>query len=106
LAFAIRGPCRRRQTDAGRLARRNIQHHERRPVWIADVTPIEPAAVGILGLHAIRTGRLRSTAVSGASHDVRGPDHDHRIVDSEDAVRFLVRIRDLIEDPSALLLSM
>jgi 2-oxoglutarate dehydrogenase E2 component (dihydrolipoamide succinyltransferase) len=32
--------------------------------------------------------------------------YDHRIVDGEDAVRFLVRVKALIEDPGALLLSM
>jgi 2-oxoglutarate dehydrogenase E2 component (dihydrolipoamide succinyltransferase) len=30
--------------------------------------------------------------------------YDHRIVDGADAVRFLVRIKELIEDPTSLLL--
>jgi 2-oxoglutarate dehydrogenase E2 component (dihydrolipoamide succinyltransferase) len=30
--------------------------------------------------------------------------YDHRIVDGQEAVQFLVRIKDLIEDPTALLL--
>jgi 2-oxoglutarate dehydrogenase E2 component (dihydrolipoamide succinyltransferase) len=30
--------------------------------------------------------------------------YDHRIVDGADAVQFLVRIKELIEDPEALLL--
>jgi 2-oxoglutarate dehydrogenase E2 component (dihydrolipoamide succinyltransferase) len=30
--------------------------------------------------------------------------YDHRIVDGREAVQFLVRVKELIEDPSALLL--
>jgi 2-oxoglutarate dehydrogenase E2 component (dihydrolipoamide succinyltransferase) len=30
--------------------------------------------------------------------------YDHRIVDGAEAVRFLVRIKELVEDPAALLL--
>ncbi|HZS92888.1 MAG TPA: 2-oxo acid dehydrogenase subunit E2, partial [Chloroflexota bacterium] len=30
--------------------------------------------------------------------------YDHRIVDGSEAVRFLVRVKELIEDPEALLL--
>ncbi len=29
--------------------------------------------------------------------------YDHRIVDGSEAVRFLVRVRELVEDPAALL---
>jgi 2-oxoglutarate dehydrogenase E2 component (dihydrolipoamide succinyltransferase) len=29
--------------------------------------------------------------------------YDHRIVDGSEAVRFLVRIRELVEDPAAML---
>jgi 2-oxoglutarate dehydrogenase E2 component (dihydrolipoamide succinyltransferase) len=71
-------------------------------------TPIvNPPQVGILGLHAIKD---RPIVVDGQVQ-VRpmmfaALTYDHRIVDGEDAVRFLVKIRDLIEDPGALLLSM
>lgn len=69
-------------------------------------TPIlNPPQVGILGLHAIKD---RPVAVGGQV--VIRPmmytalTYDHRIVDGSEAVRFLVRIKDLIEDPGALLL--
>ena len=68
-------------------------------------TPIlNPPQVGILGLHAIKD---RPAAVDGAV--VIRPmmyvalTYDHRIVDGSEAVRFLVRIKDLVEDPGALL---
>jgi 2-oxoglutarate dehydrogenase E2 component (dihydrolipoamide succinyltransferase) len=69
-------------------------------------TPIlNPPQVGILGLHAIKD---RPVAVGGQV--VIRPmmytalTYDHRIVDGSEAVRFLVRIRDLVEDPASLLL--
>ncbi len=61
--------------------------------------------VGILGLHKIEP---RPMAVNGEV--VIRPmmyvalSYDHRIVDGSEAVRFLVRIKELIEDPEALLL--
>jgi 2-oxoglutarate dehydrogenase E2 component (dihydrolipoamide succinyltransferase) len=69
-------------------------------------TPIlNPPQVGILGLHAIKD---RPVAVNGQV--VIRPmmftalTYDHRIVDGAEAVRFLVRIKELIEDPGALLI--
>jgi 2-oxoglutarate dehydrogenase E2 component (dihydrolipoamide succinyltransferase) len=69
-------------------------------------TPIlNPPQVGILGLHAIKD---RPVAVNGAA--VIRPmmytalTYDHRIVDGSEAVRFLVRIKELVEDPAALLI--
>ena len=69
-------------------------------------TPIlNPPQVGILGLHAIKD---RPVAVNGAV--VVRPmmytalTYDHRIVDGSEAVRFLVRIKELVEDPAALLI--
>jgi 2-oxoglutarate dehydrogenase E2 component (dihydrolipoamide succinyltransferase) len=69
-------------------------------------TPIlNPPQVGILGLHAIKD---RPAAVNGQV--VIRPmmymalTYDHRIVDGAEAVRFLVRVKELIEDPGALLL--
>jgi 2-oxoglutarate dehydrogenase E2 component (dihydrolipoamide succinyltransferase) len=69
-------------------------------------TPIlNPPQVGILGLHAIKD---RPVAV-GSQVVIRpmmytALTYDHRIVDGSEAVRFLVRIKELIEDPGALLL--
>jgi 2-oxoglutarate dehydrogenase E2 component (dihydrolipoamide succinyltransferase) len=61
--------------------------------------------VGILGMHKIEQ---RPVAVDGQV--VIRPmmylavSYDHRIVDGSEAVRFLVKIKELIEDPEALLL--
>jgi 2-oxoglutarate dehydrogenase E2 component (dihydrolipoamide succinyltransferase) len=70
-------------------------------------TPIlNPPQVGILGLHAIKE---RPIGVGGQV--VLRPmmytalTYDHRIVDGSEAVRFLVRVKELVEDPGALLLS-
>jgi 2-oxoglutarate dehydrogenase E2 component (dihydrolipoamide succinyltransferase) len=69
-------------------------------------TPIlNPPQVGILGLHTIQQ---RPVAVNGQV--VVRPmmyvalTYDHRIVDGAEAVQFLVRIKQFVEDPGALLL--
>jgi 2-oxoglutarate dehydrogenase E2 component (dihydrolipoamide succinyltransferase) len=69
-------------------------------------TPIlNPPQVGILGLHKIQP---RPVALDGAV--VIRPmmyvalSYDHRIVDGREAVGFLVRVKELIEDPETLLL--
>ena len=68
-------------------------------------TPIlNPPQVGILGLHVIKDRpvnvggevRLRPMMYTALTYD-------HRIVDGAEAVRFLVRIKELVEDPGALL---
>jgi 2-oxoglutarate dehydrogenase E2 component (dihydrolipoamide succinyltransferase) len=69
-------------------------------------TPIvNPPQSGVLGMHAIED---RPVAHSGAV--VIRPmmylalSYDHRIVDGQEAVTFLKRIRDVIEDPARILL--
>jgi 2-oxoglutarate dehydrogenase E2 component (dihydrolipoamide succinyltransferase) len=69
-------------------------------------TPIlNPPQVGILGLHKIQD---RPMAVSGQV--VIRPmmyialSYDHRIVDGREAVQFLVRLKELVEDPESLLI--
>ncbi len=69
-------------------------------------TPIlNPPQVGILGLHKIQE---RPVGVNGQI--VLRPmmyvalSYDHRIVDGREAVQFLVKIKDAIEDPAQLLL--
>jgi 2-oxoglutarate dehydrogenase E2 component (dihydrolipoamide succinyltransferase) len=70
-------------------------------------TPIlNPPQVGILGLHNIQQ---RPMAI-GDDIVIRpmmylALSYDHRIVDGREAVQFLVRIKELIEDPEALLLA-
>jgi 2-oxoglutarate dehydrogenase E2 component (dihydrolipoamide succinyltransferase) len=68
-------------------------------------TPIlNPPQVAILGMHAIKE---RAVVVNGEI--VIRPmmyvalSYDHRVVDGSVAVRFLVRIKELVEDPEALL---
>jgi 2-oxoglutarate dehydrogenase E2 component (dihydrolipoamide succinyltransferase) len=69
-------------------------------------TPIlNPPQVGILGLHKIQD---RAVALNGQV--VVRPmmylalSYDHRIVDGREAVQFLVRVKEYIEDPGNLLL--
>ena len=68
-------------------------------------TPIlNPPQVGILGLHKIAD---RPVVVDGQV--VIRPmmylalSYDHRIVDGREAVQFLVRIKEFIEDPAFML---
>lgn len=68
-------------------------------------TPIlNPPQVGILGMHAIKE---RPVALDGEI--IIRPmmyvalSYDHRIVDGREAVQFLVRVKELVEDPETLL---
>ncbi len=69
-------------------------------------TPIlNPPQVGILGLH-----KIEDRPVAADGQVVIRPmmyialSYDHRIVDGREAVQFLVRVKELIEDPETLLL--
>jgi 2-oxoglutarate dehydrogenase E2 component (dihydrolipoamide succinyltransferase) len=69
-------------------------------------TPIlSPPQVGILGMH-----RIEKRPVERDGDVVVRPmmylalTYDHRIVDGRDSVQFLVRVKQLIEDPEALML--
>jgi 2-oxoglutarate dehydrogenase E2 component (dihydrolipoamide succinyltransferase) len=71
-------------------------------------TPIlSPPQTGILGMHKIEQ---RPVAIDGQV--VIRPmmyvalTYDHRLVDGREAVQFLVRIKELIEDPTSLLLDL
>ncbi|MFO8045621.1 MAG: 2-oxoglutarate dehydrogenase complex dihydrolipoyllysine-residue succinyltransferase [Halomonas sp.] len=69
-------------------------------------TPIiNPPQTAILGMHKIQD---RPMAVNGKV-EIRpmmylAVSYDHRMIDGKDAVRFLVTIKELLEDPSRLLL--
>jgi len=69
-------------------------------------TPIlNPPQVGILGMHKIQE---RPVAIDGEV-TIRpmmyvALSYDHRIVDGREAVQFLVRVKELVEDPETLLL--
>ncbi len=71
-------------------------------------TPIlNPPQVGILGLHKIEN---RAVPVEGKV-EIRpmmyvALSYDHRIVDGMEAVQFLVRVKELVEDPASLLFTL
>jgi 2-oxoglutarate dehydrogenase E2 component (dihydrolipoamide succinyltransferase) len=69
-------------------------------------TPIlNPPQVGILGLHKIQERPMAGNGqVVVRQMMYVALTYDHRIVDGAEAVRFLVKIKELIEDPGALLL--
>ncbi|WP_372007562.1 2-oxoglutarate dehydrogenase complex dihydrolipoyllysine-residue succinyltransferase [Paenibacillus chitinolyticus] len=70
-------------------------------------TPILNAPqVGILGMHKIQ---IRPVAIDAERMENRpmmyiALSYDHRIVDGSEAVRFLVTVKELLEDPESLLL--
>ena len=69
-------------------------------------TPIlNPPQVGILGMHQI----VERPVALGGEVVIRpmmyvALSYDHRLVDGREAVQFLVRVKDLLEDPETLLL--
>lgn len=74
-------------------------------------TPIlNPPQSAILGMHAIKNRAIEHPAGSG--HAAIRPmmylalSYDHRIIDGSEAVRFLVSIKEAIEDPTRLLLDL
>jgi 2-oxoglutarate dehydrogenase E2 component (dihydrolipoamide succinyltransferase) len=75
-------------------------------------TPIlNTPQVGILGMHKIEERPVVVGGAGGASRTIEARpmmylalSYDHRIVDGREAVQFLVRIKELIEEPEALLL--
>ena len=74
-------------------------------------TPIlNPPQSGILGLHRIQNRPIENP--DNAGEIVLRPmmylalSYDHRVVDGEGAVRFLVHLKDCIEDPQRLLLGL
>lgn len=69
-------------------------------------TPIlNPPQVGILGLHNIQERPVvRDGEIVIRSMMYLALSYDHRIVDGREAVQFLVRVKQLIEEPEALLL--
>ena len=74
-------------------------------------TPIlNPPQSGILGMHAIKNRAVENPEKPGEV--VIRPmmylalSYDHRIIDGAEAVQFLVKIKQLIEDPRRLLLEL
>jgi 2-oxoglutarate dehydrogenase E2 component (dihydrolipoamide succinyltransferase) len=69
-------------------------------------TPILNAPqVGILGMHAIQQRPVvRDGEIVIRPMMYVALSYDHRIIDGSEAVRFLVRVKELVEDPTSLLL--
>jgi 2-oxoglutarate dehydrogenase E2 component (dihydrolipoamide succinyltransferase) len=71
-------------------------------------TPIlNPPQSGILGMHKVQD---RPVAIAGKL-EIRpmmylALSYDHRIVDGREAVSFLVRVKEVLEDPRRLLLEL
>ncbi len=75
-------------------------------------TPIlNPPQSGILGMHKIEKRAVVVEEESGRERIVSRPmmyvalSYDHRIVDGEQAVTFLVRVKERLEDPTKMLLA-
>ena len=71
-------------------------------------TPIlNPPQTAILGMHAINE---RPMAVDGKVEILPmmylALSYDHRMIDGKEAVQFLVTLKDLVEDPTMLLLDL
>ncbi len=69
-------------------------------------TPIlNPPQSGILGLHKIENRPVAENGTVAIRPMMYvALSYDHRIVDGREAVQFLVRVKELIEDPESLLL--
>lgn len=69
-------------------------------------TPIiNPPQVGILGLHKIEERPVvKDGEITVRPMMYTALSYDHRIVDGREAVQFLVKIKELIEDPESLLI--
>ena len=96
-----------RHADARRSARRHVQHHQRRRVRLAHEHADPQSAAG----RHPRPARDQGSAgrPSNGQAVIRpmmyiALTYDHRIVDGSEAVRFLVRVKELVEDPAALLI--
>ena len=99
----------RRQARHRRHAGRHLHHHQRRRLRLAavDADP-QRAAVGH-SRHAPHRGARRWCATA---RSWPGPmmylalSYDHRIVDGKDAVTFLVRVKECLEDPQRFILEL
>jgi 2-oxoglutarate dehydrogenase E2 component (dihydrolipoamide succinyltransferase) len=71
-------------------------------------TPIlNPPQSGVLGMHRIEDRAVvRSGAVVVRPMMYLALSYDHRIVDGKGAVTFLVRVKEIIEDPQRLMLDL
>ena len=103
----LRDARRRRHADARRSDGRHVHDHQRRRLRVAaeHADPESAAGRRSSGLH-----KIQDRAVPLNGQVVIRPmmyvalSYDHRMVDGREAVQFLVRIKELVEDPANLLL--
>jgi len=72
-------------------------------------TPIiNPPQVAILGMHKIqeRPMVMKDGSIKARPMMYLAMSYDHRIIDGREAVSFLVRVKEAIEDPQRILLEM
>jgi 2-oxoglutarate dehydrogenase E2 component (dihydrolipoamide succinyltransferase) len=103
----LRETRRRRDVDARGPGGRNLHDHQRRGVRFADehAHPQPPAGGHSSVLHKIQDRPVavdRQVTVRPMMYVALS--YDHRIVDGREAVQFLVKIKEYIEDPGHLLL--
>ena len=96
----------RRQAGDGRPHRRHVHHHERRRVRLARLHADHQLPAGRHPRPAQDPGP--PVAVNGKV-EIRpmmyvALSYDHRIIDGQQAVLFLVRVKELMEDPASMLI--
>ncbi len=98
--------CAGRPTQDRGDAGRHLHHHQRRRLWLADVdADPQCAAIGHFG-HAQNPG---TPGGDRGKIEIRpmmylALTYDHRLVDGREAVTFLVRVKEALEDPARLVL--
>jgi len=100
-------PRRGKQTQAGRTARRHLHHFQRRRLRLDALHANHQSAAK---RHSSRLHAIQDRPVARNGEVVVRPmmylalTYDHRIVDGREAVMFLKRIKEVIEEPSRILL--
>jgi 2-oxoglutarate dehydrogenase E2 component (dihydrolipoamide succinyltransferase) len=101
-----RPPRPRRQARHRGPAGRHLHHHQRRRLRLADVdADPQPPQSGILGMHKVmqRPMVMDDGAIQARPMMYVALTYDHRIIDGREAVSFLVRVKECVEDPQRLL---
>ena len=100
----------RRQADDRRNGGRHLHHHQRRRLRLADVHADPQSAADRGSSACTRQARGRWSCPTARSRSrpmmYLALSYDHRIVDGREAVSFLVRVKECLEDPQRLLVDM
>jgi len=68
---------------------------------------LNPPQSGILGMHATKKRPVaENDPIVIPPMMYLAPSYDHRLIDGREAVSFLVRIKDLIENPDRMMLAL